>query len=32
VSDNGEMDWDLGSARQYLGYAPQDNLYRMIAG
>lgn len=32
VSDNGEMDWDLGSARQYLGYAPQDNLYRQIAG
>ncbi|WP_354687206.1 NAD(P)-dependent oxidoreductase [Cupriavidus necator] len=31
VSDNGGMDWDLGSARRYLGYAPQDDLYRLIA-
>lgn len=30
VSDNAGMDWDLVSARAYLGYAPQDDLYRLI--
>lgn len=30
VSNNQNMDWDLTSARQYLGYEPQDDLYQHV--
>jgi nucleoside-diphosphate-sugar epimerase len=31
VSDNAGTDWSLAAARRYLGYAPQDDIYRHLA-
>jgi nucleoside-diphosphate-sugar epimerase len=30
VSNNSGMDWDLSSAREYLGYQAQDDLYQHV--
>ena len=30
VSNNKGMDWDLSSAREYLGYEPHDDLYQHV--
>lgn len=31
VSDNAGTEWSLAAARRYLGYAPQDDIYRHLA-
>lgn len=31
VSNNRDMDWSLSTARQYLSYAPQDDVYAYLA-